>query len=124
MDDHKKVIGEFEDYMRLQNYIVTALCVPMLLMVAKSWPQKVDDIEVEHEVGTGLLETGSFASDRLPSFLQKKRVQHGCCNEFKLLLTNRNYIVLIFGYAFLYGCYTSLGALISPLLSPEGFNTH
>ena len=46
---------------------------------------------------------------------------HSYCENFKLLWANKNFMILAFSYAIVYGVYVSIGTAMSNLLNPFGF---
>jgi len=91
-----------ETYLGIQNILVTALSAPILVLIIKDKPYRPPSArEVRRSAAT-------------KTFKQ----------EFKLIAQNPFYVLLIVCYGLLYGCYTTVGAVISPLMLPYGYETH
>jgi FLVCR family MFS transporter 7 len=44
------------------------------------------------------------------------------CNDLKILIQNRNYILIFFIFSLVYSLYAGVGFVINPLLIPFGYN--
>jgi len=49
------------------------------------------------------------------------RAKFEFCRDFKLLMKNKNYVVLTISYTMLFGGFTSIGAMVNTLVTPFGF---
>ena len=76
------------------NVVVTILCLPMLILIKEKPPTP----------------PSAIASKKLPPLKM--------LNDLKVLLKNKNYISLVLCFTFLYGIYTSLGAVVSFFTKP------
>jgi predicted MFS family arabinose efflux permease len=66
-----------------------------------------------------------FAREKPPTppsaSAERPPVELNLRNELKTLMNNRSYLLLVLGYATLYGTVTALGAIISSLTHPYGY---
>lgn len=53
----------------------------------------------------------------------KKKSEFSLKDDMRLLLRNKNYILMTISFCMLYGVYTCLGAIINTLVSPYGFTS-
>ncbi|CDW79334.1 UNKNOWN [Stylonychia lemnae] len=88
----------FMEYLLVQNIMVTILSIPILL-TAKDKPKNPP----------------SLSAMRI-----EPKLQFG--KEIKNLVSNKSYLLLSGTFTFLYGIYTSLGAVVSSVTTPFGFN--
>jgi hypothetical protein len=85
---------KIEEYIFLQN-IIASVCGGLMIVFAREKPPTPP----------------SISADRVPEKLDLKK-------ELRTLLKNRRYLLLVLGYATLYGTVTAVGAIISSLTSP------
>jgi len=66
-----------------------------------------------------------FAREKPPTppsaSAEKPSIELNLRNELKTLMKNRSYLLLVLGYATLYGTVTAVGAIISSLTHPYGY---
>jgi FLVCR family feline leukemia virus subgroup C receptor-related protein len=96
----EKVRGEFKTYILYQNIIITVCCVPILFLM-RNKPKIPPSI-------TGYRDT-------------KAPLQF--CNNFKVLMTSKNFLMIMGSFSLCYSIYSTLGGVVGPLTGAFGFDS-